>query len=267
MHINHTGFDLTERKIFHTGNDSKSVILTLGKGSYIVSADYEIPSFRSHILIGNYCSLAQRIKFVIGINHAYKRGTTYPFEEVPPARRRLEQIYSGEFTEFEKSLPTDLMHRSGSRQIIIGNDVWIGMDVTITGGVKIGSGAVIGANSTVTKNVPPYAIVVCNPARVIKYRFDQATIKNLWLLNGGIGMLIKFWKMLSSCTMPTNFWTSIIRLNLNCKTMWAGWELTLQNIVRKAERFIVLLLIFRLTILCGKGLSADFISRVYKVRF
>ena len=52
--------------------------------------------------------------------------------------------------------------------VIIGDNVWIGDKATILPGVKIGDGAVIGANSVVTKDVPPYAVIVGNPARVIK---------------------------------------------------------------------------------------------------
>ena len=70
-------------------------------------------------------------------------------------------------------------------QIIIGSDVWIGRGATILGGVKIGSGAIIGANSTVSKDVPPYAVVAGNPARIVKYRFDEETVKKF--------MAIKWW--------------------------------------------------------------------------
>jgi maltose O-acetyltransferase len=58
----------------------------------------------------------------------------------------------------------------GTRPIVIEDDVWIGARVTILGGVNIGTGAVIGAGSVVTKNVPPYAIVAGNPAKLIRYR-------------------------------------------------------------------------------------------------
>ena len=54
--------------------------------------------------------------------------------------------------------------------ITIGNDVWIGANVTILKGVKISDGVVIGAGSVVTKDIPPYAIVVGNPAKIVKYR-------------------------------------------------------------------------------------------------
>lgn len=61
----------------------------------------------------------------------------------------------------------------------IGNDVWIGTGATILSGVRIGNGAVIGARSVVAKDVPAYAIVVGNPGRVIKYRFEPEAIAML----------------------------------------------------------------------------------------
>ncbi|XPV68296.1 MAG: DapH/DapD/GlmU-related protein [Halarcobacter sp.] len=60
-----------------------------------------------------------------------------------------------------------------SRRVHVGHDVWLGHNVVIMGGVTIGNGAVIGSGSIVTKDIPPYAIAVGNPARVIKYRFDE----------------------------------------------------------------------------------------------
>ena len=61
----------------------------------------------------------------------------------------------------------------------IGHDVWIAAGSIIAQGVTIGNGAVVGANSFVNKDVPPYAIVVGSPARIIKYRFDEDVINEL----------------------------------------------------------------------------------------
>lgn len=66
-----------------------------------------------------------------------------------------------------------------SKQTIIGNDVFIGANVTVLDGVKISDGAVIGAGSVVVGDVPPYAIAVGVPAKVVKYRFDEKTIEVL----------------------------------------------------------------------------------------
>ncbi len=78
--------------------------------------------------------------------------------------KRMRDIYIERAT---KSLP------------IIGNDVWIGYNATILNGVKVGDGAIIGAGSVVTKNIPPYAVVAGNPAKIIKYRFEKELINRL----------------------------------------------------------------------------------------
>lgn len=62
---------------------------------------------------------------------------------------------------------------------VIGHDVWIATNVVILSGLKIGNGAVIGAGAIVTKDVPPYAIVVGVPAKINSYRFDKDTIIKL----------------------------------------------------------------------------------------
>lgn len=58
----------------------------------------------------------------------------------------------------------------------IGNDVWIGTHSVVLKGVSIGDGAIVGAGSVVTKDVAPYTIVVGNPARVLRVRFDEEMI-------------------------------------------------------------------------------------------
>lgn len=59
---------------------------------------------------------------------------------------------------------------------VIGNDVWIGYNATIMPGIHIGDGEIIATNAVVTKDVPSYSIVGGNPAKLIRYRFDEETI-------------------------------------------------------------------------------------------
>lgn len=132
--------------------------LSIGKRSYVV--DSTIDAWKPfNIIIGNYCSIAHDITFVINLNHDYLSVSTYPWKSV---------LGIGE--------PNYLQRKC---QIIIGNDVTIGEKATILGGVMIGNGAVIGANAVVTKDIPPYAIVAGNPAKIIKYRFDDVIIDKL----------------------------------------------------------------------------------------
>ena len=70
-------------------------------------------------------------------------------------------------------------HPATKGNVIIGNDVWVGYGATILSGVSIGTGAIIGAKSVVTANVPPYAIVAGNPARVLRSRFSETIITRL----------------------------------------------------------------------------------------
>ena len=63
--------------------------------------------------------------------------------------------------------------------IVVGSDVWIGYEAVVMAGVTIGDGAIVASRAVVTRDVPPYAIVGGVPARVIKYRFDPATVECL----------------------------------------------------------------------------------------
>lgn len=71
-------------------------------------------------------------------------------------------------------------HMREYSRLKIGNDVWLGHNAIITSNVKeICDGAVIGAGAVVFKDVPPFAIVVGNPGRVVRYRFPPETIARL----------------------------------------------------------------------------------------
>ena len=65
------------------------------------------------------------------------------------------------------------------RPAVIDHDVWLGANVVVKQGVHIATGAVVGAGSVVTKDIPPYAIAVGSPAKVIRYRFEESVIEKL----------------------------------------------------------------------------------------
>ena len=94
-------------------------------------------------------------------------------------------VFLGRYTSvandvlFKTELASQLVKANMQHQIIIGNDVRIGRRVVIFDGICIGNGAVIIAGSVVTENVPPYAVVMGNPARVIKYRYSPEIIQAL----------------------------------------------------------------------------------------
>lgn len=161
--IEFANFDMTVRKVC-LDKAQQNVAMTFGPGSYMVSGSLEYGSPNCHVLVGRYCSLGHRLVFEVGLNHNYREVSTYPFRDL-----KLKDDTGTVNHYFE----------SNHYQVIIGNDVWIGCDVTIMGGVRIGNGAVIGAGAVVAKDVPPYAIVVGNPAQIIKYRFSEDAIKKL----------------------------------------------------------------------------------------
>lgn len=126
---------------------------------------YHFPFIGDRLLIGKFCAIAKDVKFIMnGANHKISGFSTYPF-----------QIFGN---GWEKVMPEEgeLPYKGDTE---IGNDVWIGYESTIMPGINIGSGAIIASKSVVTQDVPAYSVVGGNPARIIKYRFDEATINTL----------------------------------------------------------------------------------------
>lgn len=155
-------------------------ILFIGKDSYIEEATvlFVPDNFNLyHLQIGRYSSLAAGIQILLDMNHDYKRPSQGRIQGIPYAR------------------PTQIKRQG---QVIIMNDCWIGENVTLLSGITIGNGAVVAAESVVTKDVPEYAIVGGNPAKIIGYRFQPSQIEALKKSAGGIGILIPFVKIKSS---------------------------------------------------------------------
>ena len=161
-----------DRILFIDKNFSNSLVI--GRGTYINGFEdrYASDELKS-ILVGRFCSIGAEMVLIMGANHPLSNISTFPFYHDPIVKNILGSV---------KPIP---LKNPNHYQVIIGHDVWFGFGVTVLSGVKIGNGAVIGAGAVVAKDIPPYAIAVGNPVRVIRYRFDEATIKKL--------LAIKWW--------------------------------------------------------------------------
>ncbi|MDP4028257.1 MAG: tetratricopeptide repeat protein [Gallionella sp.] len=129
-----------------------------------------------NVNMGRYCSVSEYV-FIAPQAHPTDWLTTHPFAFNWDSMAR--QVV-GPFAPFPAYRDiVELDHGFDANQesrTFIGNDVWIGRQVTIMPNVTVGDGAVIGAGAVVTRDVPPYAVVAGVPARVIRMRFDEATI-------------------------------------------------------------------------------------------
>jgi virginiamycin A acetyltransferase len=118
------------------------------------------------LIIGKFCAIAKGVEFVMnGANHRMDGVTTYPF-----------YVIGGDWGSAIAPVKDELPLKGDTT---VGNDVWIGQNVTIMPGINIGDGAIIGANSVVASDIPPYAVAVGNPCRVVKMRFDDHFIAYL----------------------------------------------------------------------------------------
>lgn len=126
---------------------------------------YHFPFIGDRLRIGKFCAIARGVKFIMnGANHQMDGISTYPF------------FIFGNGWEGARPTEGELPYKSDT---VIGNDVWIGFDALVMPGVSIGDGAIIAARSVVTSDVPAYAIVGGNPAKVVRPRFDPDHARRL----------------------------------------------------------------------------------------
>lgn len=145
-------------------------------------------AFAPYVKIGNFVSVARGVK-VLTENHPIGNVSTHPY------------FYEKQHGVIDK----DILE---SPTTVIGHDVWIGQDaILLPGCTKVGTGAIIGAGAVVTKDVPPYAIVGGNPAKLIRYRFEEPVIERL--------LSIKWWELpLSEIKSNSNIFLQAAELSL-----------------------------------------------------
>ena len=150
--------------------------IIVGDFTYIADSEFETHVTHHYewigdkLIIGKFCQIAAGVEFVMnGANHKMDAVSTFPF-------------YTLEGWEMDTPKASELPIKGDT---VIGNDVWIGQNAVILPGVQIGDGAIIGANSVVGSNIESYTIVVGNPARVLRKRFDDELI--------GLMLKLKWW--------------------------------------------------------------------------
>ena len=141
--------------------------IMVGDFTYIADSEFEshvthfYPWSRDRLIIGKFCQIASGVEFVMNdANHQMNAVSTFPF-------------YTLEGWEMEPPASPDMPFKGDT---VIGNDVWIGQNAVILPGVSVCDGAIIGANSVVGSDVAPYTVVVGNPAKELRKRFDEELI-------------------------------------------------------------------------------------------
>lgn len=125
-----------------------------------ILAPYLGHGVRERLVIGKFVQIARGSYFITSsANHPMTGFTTYPFRIFKPE------------TFGYKDLPV--------KDTVVGHDVWIGHDAAIMPGVTIGVGAIVAAAAVVARDVPPYAVVAGNPARVVRLRYPAETVRRL----------------------------------------------------------------------------------------
>lgn len=134
----------------------------IGRHSYgLAPRNLVRPTARAPIRVGAFCSIGPDVLIFGEADHRTDLPSTFPL------RSKLLRPQNGN---------VDAVTRGG---VTIGNDVWIGARAIILSGVTVGDGAVLGAGAVVARDVPPYAVMVGNPARLVRHRFDEQTISAL----------------------------------------------------------------------------------------
>ena len=202
LKVNKVSTKLGSAPQFYYGEIEKQKfpLFSIGENSNFVGAGVNIRTSAEHqfkrkapmqihnIHIGSYVAVAADVDFIVGSNHNHNSVTI-------------------------KNLNYDAPNYPSKGQIIIQNDVFVGYGAKIMAGVTVHNGAVIAANSHVVEDVPPYAIVGGNPAKVIKYRFSDDVIKKL--------QTIKWWNWSTEKKTANRNWLASSNIDAFCNEFYA----------------------------------------------
>ncbi len=143
--------------------------VTVGRHTYGVKSRTVFEATRSHpVKIGNFCSIASGVVVLGQSDHRTDLPSIYPFRTLFFPRLRPGGNSN-----------VGNLDAVGRGPVVIGHDVWLGKNAIVLSGVTIGTGAVIGAGAVVAREVAPYAVVVGNPARVVRHRFAPDIVARL----------------------------------------------------------------------------------------
>jgi chloramphenicol O-acetyltransferase type B len=117
------------------------------------------------LIIGSFCAIGSGASFIMAGNQGHRGDwvSTFPFHFMAE-----EPAFAGAPSGY---LPAG--------DTVVGSDVWIGSEAMVMPGIRIGHGAIVGSRALVSRDVPPYAIVGGNPARVIRMRFPEEQVAML----------------------------------------------------------------------------------------
>lgn len=167
---------------------SCSALLGLSQRLHIGAFSHLNGGFIQNVTIGRYCSFARDVQIGHG-SHPTNWLSVSPLQYNSNYRDWLQQAG---VTPLPSTTPFQW-----EKHTVIGSDVWLGHGVFIQDGVRIGHGAIVGASSVVTRDVPPYAIVAGNPARLIRMRFPPDVVKRL--------LKAEWWRFAISDFYPVDF--------------------------------------------------------------
>lgn len=160
-----TGFSLVRSERYKTNMGKYVKIVPPFFLHKVEVGDYSVLAYNAHaanVKIGKFCSIGPNFCCGLGLHPTNGISSSAMFYSTS----KLNGMTLSKEDKYEET-----------KQTFIGNDVYIGANVFVLDGVTISDGAVVGAGAVVTKDIPPYAIALGIPAKVVKYRFDDETIK------------------------------------------------------------------------------------------